>query len=256
MSVFRIHKNANFTVMSNYHFKEKKMSLKAKGLLSLMLSLPDDWNYSVSGLVSLSKDGKDSVMSALAELEEFGYLARTRKTNSKGQFSGIEYHIYEEPQRDIPIADNQQAEKQQEDNANTENQPLLNTKLTNNLSNKEFNKSNKDNNISPFKKVLEDVKDEEVKELLLDFAVMRESINAPLSTRGMSMLINRLERLTNFDVELQKKLLENAIINNWRNIYLPKEDDEKPRKEPGVYNREQRYSKSGYDALKNFNLKT
>ena len=77
MSVIRIHKNSNFTVMSNYHFKEKKMSLKAKGLLSLMLSLPDDWNYSVSGLVTLSKDGKDSVMSALGELETFGYLERT-----------------------------------------------------------------------------------------------------------------------------------------------------------------------------------
>ena len=90
--------------MSNYHFKEKKMSLKAKGLLSLMLSLPDDWNYSISGLVTLSKDGKDSVMSALGELEEFGYLTRVRLTNSKGQFSGVEYNIYEEPQRENPNA--------------------------------------------------------------------------------------------------------------------------------------------------------
>lgn len=87
MSIVRVHKTANFTVMSNYHFKEKKMSLKAKGLLSLMLSLPDDWNYSISGLVTLSKDGKDSVMSALAELEKFGYLERKRVTNEKGQFA-------------------------------------------------------------------------------------------------------------------------------------------------------------------------
>ena len=74
MSVVRVHKTKNFTVMSNYHFKEKEMSLKAKGLLSLMLSLPDSWNYSVSGLVKLSKDGKDGVMSALSELEKFGYF--------------------------------------------------------------------------------------------------------------------------------------------------------------------------------------
>lgn len=82
MSIIRVNKTKNFTVMSNYHFKEKSMSLKSKGLLSLMLSLPEDWNYSLSGLVSLSKDGKDSVMAALAELEKFGYLTRTRTTNS------------------------------------------------------------------------------------------------------------------------------------------------------------------------------
>jgi hypothetical protein len=76
MSVFRINKTANYTVMSNHHFKEKRMSLKSKGLLSLMLSLPDTWDYSISGLATLSKDGKDSIMSALAELEKFGYLHR------------------------------------------------------------------------------------------------------------------------------------------------------------------------------------
>ena len=83
MSVIRVHKTSNFTVMSNYHFKEKKMSLKAKGMISLLLSLPDDWDYSVSGLATLSKDGKDSVMSALSELDKFGYLTRTRVTNDK-----------------------------------------------------------------------------------------------------------------------------------------------------------------------------
>ena len=115
MSVIRVHKTANFTVMSNYHFKEKKMSLKSKGLLSLMLSLPEDWDYSVAGLATLSKDGKDSVMSALGELETFGYLTRTRLTNDKGQFAGIEYNIFEEPQKkpvaEKPISANKNAEK-------------------------------------------------------------------------------------------------------------------------------------------------
>ena len=95
MSVFRINKTSNFTVMSNYHFKEKKMSLKAKGLLSLMLSLPDDWDFSISGLATLSKDGKDSIMSALSELEKFGYLTRQRLTDDKGRFAGVEYNIFE-----------------------------------------------------------------------------------------------------------------------------------------------------------------
>jgi hypothetical protein len=76
-----------------------------------MLSLPDTWDYSVSGLVKLSKDGKDSVMSALAELEKFGYLVRKRITNNKGQFAGIEYNIYEEPQPQNPIEENPTLDK-------------------------------------------------------------------------------------------------------------------------------------------------
>ena len=124
--------------MSNYHFKEKKMSLKAKGLLSLMLSLPDDWNYSVSGLVTLSKDGKDSVMSALAELEKFGYLKRERVTNSKGQFNGVEYNIYEQPQKENPIAakpteDKENTEKPTEDKPAQLNTNQSITNLTNYL---------------------------------------------------------------------------------------------------------------------------
>ena len=260
MSVFRIHKNSNFTVMSNHHFKEKNMSLKAKGLLSLMLSLPDDWNYSVSGLVTLSKDGKDSVMSALAELEEFGYLARTRKTNSKGQFSGIEYHIYESPQKENPIAENQHSENQQEGKQNAENPPQLNTNKIKELNNKELNKQNKDikeNDLSVFQDILEEIEDKELKQLYIDYIDMRNTINSPVSKRALSMLIDRCARMANFDIALQKEMIEAAVINNWKSVFLPKAEEEKiTKKEPGVYNREQRVSSTGYDALKNFNLKS
>lgn len=148
MSIVRVHKTSNFTVMSNYHFKERKMSLKAKGLLSLMLSLPDDWNYSISGLVTLSKDGKDSVMSALAELEKFGYLKRDRMINEKGQFDGIEYHIFEQPVKEKPVAEIQNEEKPKAAKANEEKPPLLNT---NQSKTKRINKpkiiNTKDNNM-------------------------------------------------------------------------------------------------------------
>lgn len=133
MSVFRVHKTKNFTIMSNYHFKEKEMSLKAKGLLSLMLSLPETWNYSVSGLVSLSKDGKDGVMTALGELEKFGYLTRTRVQNEKGQFSGIEYHIFEVPQAEKPLSEKPISEK-----PISENQQLLSTNKIKFLKNKKI----------------------------------------------------------------------------------------------------------------------
>jgi len=120
MAVMRVHKNANYTVMSNTHFKEKGMSLKAKGLLSLMLSLPDDWDYSIAGLATLSKDGKDSVMSALKELEAFGYLIRTRLTDERGRFAGYDYDIYEAPR---PYSENPQT-----DISEAENPRQLNTK--------------------------------------------------------------------------------------------------------------------------------
>ena len=131
MAVFRIDKTKNYTVLSNYHFREKEMSLKAKGLLSLMLSLPNEWNYSIAGLVKLSKDGKDSVMSALSELEKFGYLIRKRVQNDKGQFSGIEYFIYEQPQREYPIAEDPIFEKEEAGKQYAETPPQLNNKALN-----------------------------------------------------------------------------------------------------------------------------
>ena len=105
MAILRIKKTNNYTVMSNYHFKEKDMSLKAKGLLSLMLSLPEDWDYSIDGLAKLSKDGKDSVMSALAELEKFNYLIRTQTKDEDGKFAGYDYDVYEQPYTEKPFTE-------------------------------------------------------------------------------------------------------------------------------------------------------
>lgn len=224
MSIIRVNKTKNFTVMSNFHFKEKRMSLKSKGLLSLMLSLPEDWNYSLSGLVSLSKDGKDSVMAALAELEKFGYLTRTRTTNSKGQFSGVEYDIYEQPQETKPVAEKQSEEKQNAGKANSGKPPLLKTKFTKNLSYKS-SKELTTKEIEMEAILLEAVVNEDLRELYRDYIEMREGIEAPLTPRGLSMLIQRNERLSNLNLDIQKILLETAIINNWKNIYSPNEDN-------------------------------
>lgn len=224
MSIFRVHKSNNFTVMSNTHFKERKMSLKAKGLLSLMLSLPDTWNYSVSGLVALSKDGKDSVMSALAELETFGYLERVRTINEKGQFSGIEYNIFETPQTENPIADKQNADKPILDNTNAEKPPLLNTNKLNTNVNKGTKELNtKGNDIDVFEDILKDVKDLELRNLYVDFIEMRRNIKKPMTKRSLKMLINRCERITNFNIREQKTILEASIINHWSNVFLPNE---------------------------------
>ena len=97
MAVFRVEKTKNYTVMSNYHLRDKSLSLKAKGLLSLMLSLPDDWDYTIKGLAQICKDGVDSIRSAVHELEQHGYVSRRRIRNEKGQVGDIEYTIRERP---------------------------------------------------------------------------------------------------------------------------------------------------------------
>lgn len=215
--------------MSNYHFKEKKMSLKAKGLLSLMLSLPDDWNYSVSGLCRLSKDGKDSVMSGLAELEKFGYLSRSQLYNAKGQFSGIEYNIYEQPQTENPIAANQIAANPISAKQDAENRPQLNTNPLRTNENKDINKSSTNESISEsdLYEILVEIDDTELAELYREYVEWRSTTDAPLTKQGLTMLIKRCERLSGFDVSIQKAMVETALIQGWRNVFSPKPEEQR-----------------------------
>ena len=98
MAVFRVEKTKNYTVMANHHLRDKSLSLKAKGLLSLMLSLPEDWDYTTKGLAQICRDGVDSIRSAVQELEQRGYVVRNRVRNGKGQLGEMEYTIFEQPQ--------------------------------------------------------------------------------------------------------------------------------------------------------------
>ena len=97
MAVFRVEKTKDFTIMSNHHLRNAELSLKAKGLLSLMLSLPEDWDYTTKGLAHICKDGVDSITTALKELERSGYLTRQRIRYENGQLGDIEYTIHEKP---------------------------------------------------------------------------------------------------------------------------------------------------------------
>jgi len=141
MAVFRIEKTKDYTVISNYHFKDKSISLKAKGLLSMMLSLPEEWNYTTRGLAALCKEGVDSIGTALKELEKAGYIKRNRLRDAKGKITDTEYVIFEKPEvepdmanpsTEKPHTENPYMDKPDMEAPCTEIPTQLNTNISNN----------------------------------------------------------------------------------------------------------------------------
>ena len=126
MAVYRMERTGNFTVMSNYHLRDMSLSLKAKGLMSLMLSLPEGWKYSARGLAAICKEGTEAVSAALRELEERGYVFRTVIRDQAGRIVSTEYVIYEKPYTENPDTENPYTE-----NPDTENPALLNKEIEN-----------------------------------------------------------------------------------------------------------------------------
>ena len=101
MPVFRVSKNRDFTVIANSIFKDRRLSAKAKGILVEMLSLPENWDYTLKGLTTLFSDGIDSIRQGIKELEENGYIVRERKRDARGRLGGMEYVIYETPHKAV-----------------------------------------------------------------------------------------------------------------------------------------------------------
>jgi len=136
MAVFRIEKTRDYTVMANHHFRNTALSLKAKGLLSLMLSLPEDWDYTTKGLARICKDGVDSICSTVKELEEHGYIIRHRVRNGNGQLAEVEYTILEQPEqlspkRENPVLGKPILEKPEQGEPEQGNPAQLNTNQSN-----------------------------------------------------------------------------------------------------------------------------
>ena len=146
MAVFRVERNNNYTVMSNYHLRDKHLSLKAKGLLSQILSLPEDWDYTLAGLAQINAEGKDAIRAAIVELEKAGYVYRHQTTDKNGKFSANEYIIreypasaapsLEKPLSDLPLSGFPTTVSPMTDSTATENPTQLNKDITNSLKNK------------------------------------------------------------------------------------------------------------------------
>ena len=151
MAVYRVNKNRGYTVMANYHLRDKDLSLKAVGLLSKMLSFNDGWQFSTKGLSMICKEGPDAVLAALRELEDHGYLVRHRQRDSKGRMSNTVFEIYEQPQPVTPHRENPHMENPDVENPDMGNphmekphgenpaqlntNPVINNQRNNNLNN-------------------------------------------------------------------------------------------------------------------------
>lgn len=137
MAVFRVEKTKGYTVMSNHHLRNPDLTLKAKGLLSQMLSLPEEWDYTLKGLSTINREGIDAIREAVRELERAGYVTRARARNEKGQLSGTDYVIHEQPIPEnpalgIPTLENPTLENPMQENPTQLNKELSSKELSNN----------------------------------------------------------------------------------------------------------------------------
>lgn len=213
MSVIKVEKNTNFVVMSNEFLRNKELSLKAKGLLAMILSLPPEWNYSINGLVAICKENITAVRNSLKELEEHGHVVIEKKKNEKGHFV-YNYTIYESP-IDLPVQenlvlDNVDMEKQHLDNQHQLSKDVLSTEKE---------------NINKLNLYIEQACPPYIQPLLKEYLEMREEQKAPLTERGLKMLLTRIEKLSNGNQNIQRMMLENAIQNQWKNVYRPKDQE-------------------------------
>ncbi len=196
MGKIKINKTGNYTVIYNHVLQNKNLSIKAKGLYAFMWSLPPEWDYSVNGLVSVLKEGRDAITEALKELEREGYLVRS-VLRSGGKFYDMDYTLNEYPD---PFMDN--SEK------NTD-KPKGKRTIKNYLSKSEIDS-----------RIEESFTEDFLKNSFRDFLSMRVNIKKPITTAGaLTRMINRLKKLSEDDESVADKILDQSIRNNWQDLY-------------------------------------
>lgn len=231
MAIVRVVKNKDYTVMSNAHLHDKRLSLKAVGLLSIVLSLPDDWHYTVKGLVGSVKDGERAVNGALSELKQCGYL-QVNKLYPNSERSKIEYQyvFYEKPQdlQNVPLEQDLQ-------NVGLQNVDLQNVGLQNagayiNTNKQSTNKQNtKELNTNEYKEknikkesvnsvIAEYTENKDLQDALHGFVEMRNKARKPLTARAMKLSLNKLNELALDDVT-KIAIVNQSIVHSWSTFY-------------------------------------
>ena len=199
--VFRVVKTKNYTMMSNQHLKDKRLTLKAKGLMSVMLSLPENWDYTLRGLAAISREGVDAISEAVKELERSGYVIRNRKRDERGRLSGTEYLIYEDchmnsqPAQDAPEPEKSKRENPRLENPVQENPAQLNTNRSNTNSEKTYPPNTQGEN--PYPSI-------HLKERQEDVAAIRDSVRSQI---GYDCLVtpynrDRMDEIVELMVEI------------------------------------------------------
>ena len=212
MAVFRVEKTQDYTVMSNYHLRDKNLSLKAKGLLCWMLSNTDDWDYSVEGIVAVMKESRDAICGALTELEDYGYLTR-RKIRDGGKFGGVEYLITELPYTEKPI---------------TENPKQINTNINKYQSNKSLPKGKEEQAPKKsYKDIFEAKENEHIKDALVKFINSCKGRNYTPKIETVEKFAKTLRDYAGSDSKLAMRMVDVSIKNGWKDIYQLKNDTKK-----------------------------
>lgn len=222
MSVIRTIKNENYTTMCNTHLRDKNLSLKAKGLLSMMLSLPDKWHYSVKGLEGICKESKNTINSVLNELEDNNYLVRRRRY-CNGKISEWEYIIFENNENhdeELLHLKNEDIENEDIENEDIENRDVY--KITKELNTKELNTNEyKEKNIkkeSVNSVISSYTENKDLQDALHDFVDMRTKARKPLTVRAMKLSLNELDKLAVDDVT-KIAIVNQSIVHSWSTFY-------------------------------------
>ena len=249
MAIIRVNKTKDYTVMSNRHLRDHALSLKAKGLMSQMLALPEDWDYSITGLAAINKESEAAIKTALKELKAAGYLIITKKTpdqTESGRFEYI-YDLYEDPDQapesqENPAEDEKQAiEKQEVEILPLEIQPIEIQAVENhrqlNIDKQNTDKQNTEESktederedlpaiLKPYSEALEQIPEvANNKDLLIqpiaEFATMRKKMKKPIPTpHALELLLKKTAEMAGRDPETMKAIIDQSTMNGWSGIY-------------------------------------
>ena len=268
MAIFRVEKNQNYTTVSNYHLRDANLTLKAKGLLTQMLSLPEEWDYTLTGLAQINREGKDAIRSAVQELEQAGYIIRRQTHDSAGNFAGNEYIIHEQPttlptaqayaeygpEEEAPLSENPttvpSSENPSTEKPSTENPTQLNKDISS-KDNKRKNKKKKptytpltDKQLSAYviqciKAIATPIWTNEAKnavynhvmQLYSDYREVRKA--RPMRTEtSVRRTFEKLQRWAGGNPVAMIEILAEALANGWQGIQPPHGQD-KPAQPAG-----------------------
>ena len=255
MAVFRVEKSKDYTVMSNHHLRNPALSLKAKGLLSQMLSLPEGWDYTLAGLAQINKESKDAIRSAVNELEAAGYIHRRQTTDENGKFAANEYIIHEQPFDAAPLSENPTTDNPSTEKPSSENPTQLNKDISSKDISKRKNKKEKPQELPPeemqgmfelwLRKVGErwpaQIKNQIYAALIAFYSprAIKNNGSPPVRTeRGIHGLCNKLLRDSGGNPNVILDALEDAITAGWTTAHPKKRSGAKstaPQQRGRVY---------------------